>query len=197
MTENNNIAVQMSIYMRLQKLVRDPIAKMNLKKTGYNKHLNYYYYDLGDFEAQATELFAKADLCPVYYIGFDPQTGVEIATMVITDGLDRIVFQIPTAEVPNMNGVFNLGSKDKYCLRYLLVNHVLMLSEQDEAELSNNEESKNGKLEEKKATPKQIEMIRGLYDDENIAKIIEYYHVANLDELSLKQASEAIQRKRK
>ena len=197
MKDTENIAVQMSIYMRLQKLVRDPIAKMNLKKTGYNKHLNYYYYDLGDFEAQATELFANAELCPVYNIGFDPQTGVEMATLVITDGLDRIVFQIPTAEVPNMTGVFNLGSKDKYCLRYLLVNHVLMLSEQDEAELSNTEESKTGKLEEKKATAKQIEMIKSLYDAENVQKMLEYYHIDSLEELPLKTASDLIQRKRK
>ena len=197
MTDNNNIAVQMSIYMKLQKLVRVPISEMNLKKTGYNKHLNYYYYDLGDFEAQATKLFADAGLCPIFSIEFDPQTGVEMAIMVITDGLDRIVFKIPTAEVPNMTGVFNLGSKDKYCLRYLLVNHVLMLSEQDEAELSNTEESKTGKLEEKKATAKQIEMIRGLYDAENIQKILEYYHINSLEELSLKTASDLIQRKRK
>lgn len=197
MNNNNNITVEMGIYMRLQKLVREPISKMNLKKTGYNKHLNYYYYDLGDFEAQATELFAKADLCPIYSIGFDPQTGVEMATMVITDGLDRIVFQIPTAEVPNMNGVFNLGSKDKYCLRYLLVNHVLMLSEQDEAELSNTEETRNAPTEEKKATAKQIEMIRGLYDEENIAKMLEYYGINSLEEMALKTASDVISRKKK
>lgn len=197
MAEKENIAVQMSIYMRLQKLVREPISKMNLKKTGYNKHLNYYYYDLGDFEVQATELLAKADLCPIYSIEFDPQTGVEMAIMVITDGMDRITFKVPTAEVPNMNGIFNLGSKDKFCLRYLLVNHVLMLSEQDEAELSNTEESRTAKLEEKKATTKQIEMIRGLYDNDNIAKIIQYYNIESLEELTLKQASEVIQRKKK
>ena len=170
---------------------------MNLKKTGYNKHLNYYYYDLGDFEAQATELLAKAGLCPIYSIGFDPQTGVEMASIVITDGMNEIRFHIPTAEVPNMNGIFNLGSKDKYCLRYLLVNHVLMLSEQDEAELSNNEESKTAKLEEKKATPKQIEMIRSLYDEENVAKMLEYYGINELAEMSLKTASDVIARKKK
>ena len=190
------IKVEKNIFMKLQQDVRDPISEMNLKKTGYNKHLNYYYYDLGDFEAQATKLLAKAGLCPVYSIVFDPQTGVEMAKMVITDGMNEITFQIPTAEVPNMNGIFNLGSKDKYCLRYLLVNHVLMLSEQDEAELSNNEESKTAKLEEKKATPEQIKMIRSLYDAENVAKMLEYYHIADLSELTLKTASDLIKRKK-
>ena len=122
--------------------------------------------------------------------------GMEIATMDLYKGSQIIHFQIPTAEVPNMNGVFNLGSKDKYCLRYLLVNHVLMLAENDPAEISNTN-SNAPVIEEKKATPKQIEMIRSLYSAERIAKMIEYYNVQSLEELSLKQASEAIDRERK
>ena len=169
---------------------------MNLKKTGYNAHLKYYYYELDDFQPQATELFAKAGLCPIYNIGFDDKLGVEKASILITDGMNQIVFSIPTADVPNMNGVFNLGSKDTYCLRFLMVRHVLMLSEQDPAELSNTEESKTGKLEEKKATAKQVEMIRNLYDEENISKILEYYKVEKLEDLSIKDASVAIKRKK-
>ena len=82
--------------------------------------------------------------------------------MTLVKGTEKLTFQIPTADVPNMNGVFNLGSRDKYCLRYLLVNHVLMLSEDDPAELSNTD-SNAPVVEKRKATAKQIEMIKGLY----------------------------------
>ena len=52
-------------------------------------------------------------------------------------------------------------------------------------------------MEEKKATNKQIEMIKQLYDAENIAKMLEYFNVASLDEMSLKDASDVIAKKRK
>ena len=187
------IAVQKTIFEVLQQDVRLPISKTTLKKTGYNKHLNYYYFDLKDFLPQATELFAKAGICPVYNIGYDPN-GVEMASLTLNYGAERITFSIPTADVPNMNGVFNLGSKDKYCLRYLLVNHVLMLSEDDPAELSNT--NSNAPItENKKATKNQVEMIKKLYDVENIAKMLKYYQAESLEELTVKQASEAIARK--
>lgn len=189
------IKVEKTLCEALQQDVRLPMSKLPLRKTGYNKHLGYYYFDLKDFLPQATELLAKAGICPLYDIYTD-QNGEEVATMTLIKGNERIQLRIPTAEVPNMNGVFNLGSKDKYCLRYLLVNHVLMLSEDDPAELSNTGETEK-KVEEKKATPKQVEMIRNLYDAENIAKMIEYYGVNSVEEMSLKQASEAIDRKRK
>lgn len=190
------IKIEKSIHLKLQQDVRLPISKMNLKKTGYNAHLKYHYYELDDFQPQATELFAKAGLCPIFNIINDERTGIEKAVITLTDGINQMTFEIPTAEVPNMNGVFNLGSKDTYCLRFLMVRHVLMLSEQDPAELSNTDENKNEKIEEKKATPNQVEMIKKLYDVENIARMLKYYQAESLEELTIKQASEAIARKK-
>lgn len=190
----NEIKVEKTIGEVLQQDVRLPISKMPLKKTGYNKHLNYYYFDLKDFLPQATELLAKAGVCPIYNIVTD-QNGIEVATMTLVKGAEKLTFQIPTADVPNMNGVFNLGSRDKYCLRYLLVNHVLMLSEDDPAELSNTD-SNAPVVEKRKATAKQVEMIKGLYDEENQAKMLEYYKIERLEDLSIKDASALIQRKK-
>jgi hypothetical protein len=94
-----------------------------------------------------------------------------------------------------MNGIFNTGSKITYMKRYLYSN-LLDLCENDVAD-QNNGEVKEQKIEEKRATPKQVEMIRGLYDEENIAKMVEYYNINSLEELTLKQASEVIARKKK
>ena len=183
------ITEQMNIYMKVQRLVRVPISQMTLKKTGYNKHLNYYYYQLDDFLPQATKLIADAGLCSVFNISYG-NDGVEMATLMITDGLEKIVFSTPTAEVPNMSGIFNLGSKHTYCKRYLYMN-LLELTEPDAAEISND----GSKVEEKKATKKQIEMIQQLYDAENIAKMLEYYNIATLEEMAMKTASDVIARK--
>ena len=57
-------------------------------------------------------------------------------------------------------------------------------------------EENKASIEEKKATEKQIEMIKSLYDEENIAKMLEYYNIATLEELSLKDASQVIAKKK-
>ncbi len=183
------IKVEKTIYQKLQQDVRVPISKMTLKKTGYNKHLNYYYYQLDDFLPQATELISKAGLCAIFNIGYD-NNGIEMASLLLTDGLSEIRFGTPTADVPNMSGIFNLGSKHTYCKRYLYMN-LLELTEPDAAEISND----GSKVEEKKATKKQIEMIQQLYDAENIAKMLEYYNIATLEEMTMKTASDVIARK--
>ena len=94
-----------------------------------------------------------------------------------------------------MAGIQSLGAKATYLRRYLY-NHVLDLAIPDEVDASLDENSGKAKVEEKKATAKQIEMIRGLYDEENIAKMLEYYNIQSLEELGLKEASQAISRKR-
>lgn len=183
------IKVEKTIYQKLQQDVRVPISKMTLKKTGYNKHLNYYYYQLDDFLPQATELISKTGLCAIFNIGYD-NNGIEMASLLLTDGLSEIRFGTPTADVPNMSGIFNLGSKHTYCKRYLYMN-LLELTEPDAAEISND----GTKVEEKKATKKQIEMIQQLYDAENIAKMLEYYNITTLEEMTMKTASDVIARK--
>lgn len=187
------IKVAKTIYESLQEDIRLPMSKMNLKKTGYNKHLGYNYFELGDFLPQATDLLAKAGMCTVFSIRYD-QNGVEMATLTLYKGAEQIVFTTPTAEVPNMNGIFNLGSKHTYCKRYLYVN-LLDLTETDGAEISN-EGKADAPKENKKATAKQIEMIKGLYDEENQAKMLEYYKIEKLEDLSIKDASALIQRKK-
>ena len=193
------IKVQKNIFQKLQQDVRVPISRAKLRKTGKNKHLGYEYFTLDDFLPAAIEWLAKAGLCTIFNIGYDTN-GVEMATLTVTDGIDRIVFTIPTSSVPHQEGIFETGSKNTYCKRYLYMN-LLELTEPDVAEITNTgKEDKAPKAKAKgtdtKATEKQIEMIRGLYDEENIAKMIEYYGVVSLEELTLKQASQAINKKK-
>lgn len=50
--------------------------------------------------------------------------------------------------------------------------------------------------EEKKATPKQIEMLIDLCDEEEVNKIFEHYKIDDLNKLTVQQASALISRKR-
>lgn len=191
---SNNITVQMSIYQKLQK-VREKLSETSLKKSGVNKHLNFNYFELGDFVPTATKLFAEYDLCPIFSISFDPN-GVEMATLKVVSGPEVIEFKCPVERPTNMQGTQAMGAVITYYRRYLYM-ACLDLVENDQVDASIDDTSRNAPAEEKKATPKQVEMIRGLYDAENVGKIIEYYGVNNLEELSLKQASEVIKRKAK
>lgn len=183
-----DIKTEKSIFLKLQQDIRVPISKATLRKTGRNTHLNYEYFTLDDFLPQATELIANAGLCTIFNIDIAPN-GVEMATLTLTDGFNNIPFTIPTAEVPHQEGIFETGSKNTYCKRYLYMN-LLELTEPDVAEISN-----TGTVEEKKASPRQIEVIRSLYDEENIMKMLEYYGINSLDEMAMKTASEVIKRK--
>lgn len=137
--------VNKSIYEKLQ-TVRTELKKMNLKKSGKHAQQGFHYYELADFLPQATDLFAKHGLCPVYYIYKQAVSNensmdydiVEMAILEINDfDNNKIVFKTPTAEniiwkneyengkptgkqiVVAQNDIQNLGSKKTYIKRYL------------------------------------------------------------------------------
>ena len=185
------IKVEKNIYELLQE-VRLELSKSKLTKTGTNKHLNFSYFELGDFVPTATELFAKKGLCPIFNIIYDPN-GIEMAVLKIVKGAEQIQFSTPTDSPTNMSGIQALGAKITYLRRYLYL-IALDIVENDvvDASIEKNETF----VENKKATPKQVEMIKSLYDVENIAKMLEYYNIESLDELSIKDASAVIAKKK-
>ena len=177
------------MYQKLMK-VRSAVQKLNLKKSGKNKHLNFDYYELSDFLTPATEELSKEGLCPVFTIETDDM-GVEVAYLRVYGDGEPIVFQMPTAD-PNMgNPIQSAGAKVTYLKRYLYMN-LLELSEYDPVDASAGEKPEKVKC----ATEKQVLMIKTLYDDENIAKMLEFYHINSLEELTIDQASTVIKRKK-
>lgn len=190
--KKETITVEMTIYQKMQK-IREELNESPLRKTGVNKHLNFNYFELGDFVPTATKLFDKYGLCPIFSINFD-QNGVEMATLRVVGGTEYITFTCPVERPTNMQGTQAMGAVVTYYRRYLYM-MCLDLVENDVVDATIDEGSRQAKVEEKKATPKQIEMIKGLYDAENIGKMLEYYNIQSLEELPLKTASEVIKRK--
>ena len=187
------IKVEKTIFELLQE-VRLELSKTKLNKSGFNKHLNFNYFELGDFVPTATQLFHDKGLCPIFNIVYDPN-GIEMAVLKIVKGAEQIQFTCPTDAPSNMTGIQALGAKITYLRRYLYL-MALDIVENDVVDASIDENTRNANVEEKKATAKEIEMIRGLYDEENIATMLEYYNIQSLEELALKEASQAISRKR-
>lgn len=170
--------------------VRSAVQKLNLKKSGKNKHLGFDYYELADFLTPATEEFKKEGLCPVFTI--EDEDGQETAFLRIYGDGETIVFRQPTADPGMGNPIQGAGAKNTYMKRYLYMN-ALELSEFDAVDASAGEETVVAPV--KTATQKQVELILRAYDEENICKILEYYKVKSLYELSIAQASQVIKRK--
>ena len=89
------------------------------------------------------------------------------------------------------NPIQSAGAKNTYMKRYLYMN-ALELSEYDAVDASAGEKPEKVK----NATEKQVLMIRTLYDEENIRKMLEFYQINSLEELTIDQASTVIKRKK-
>ena len=106
-----------NIYTKLQDM-RVSLQGLNVKKTGYNKHLNYNYYELGDFMPPINQLMKENGVCSVVTYG------AEVATLTLINAEnpeDRITFTSPMAEAKlgNAHPIQNLGAVETYQRRYL------------------------------------------------------------------------------
>ena len=187
----NEIKAQKTITELLQE-VRNELYKSSLTKKGMNKHLGFKYFELEDFVPLATKLFNERGMCPVFNIKFID--GIEYAVMTLYHGAEQLQFTLPTAEAINSNNpIQNLGSKASYMRRYLYLS-VLDLCEHDEIDAADKVEAPVETV--KKATAKQISMLRQSYSEEEIGKILSHYNIQSLEELDLKVASKYISDRR-
>lgn len=197
----------MNVYQKLQK-ARVELQSRNLKKTGYNNFANYNYFQLDDFLPSVNEIFEKLGLFGYFNIEpkeFD-ENGVSHETAVLTvintdNTAESITYRTETAEAGTKGtAIQNLGSKHTYMRRYLYM-EALEITESDGVDgLPDDEKNKAQKpvksTADIKATPKQIEELKQLYPMERIEKMLAYYKVGSLAEMSVKQASAAIKKGR-
>ena len=161
----------MNIYEKLQ-TCRCELQKMNLKKTGENKHTHYKYFELSDFLPVVNELFLKYKICAVLKF-----TEIE-AIMEITDidniEKEDIVITSPMkeAKVPGCQPIQNLGAVETYQRRYLY----MVALEITEPDILEKMHDKKAKIEPEK-TNKDKEA-----DKKNTAQV-----VANLKEVAKQQ----------
>jgi ERF superfamily len=109
----------MNVYQKLN-AARKQFHTQKLKKSGHNKFVNYYYFELGDFIIPALEIFDDLGLTSVITFG------TEVAVMNIYNNEkpeEWITLNSPmsTADLKGCHEVQNLGAVQTYLRRYLWV----------------------------------------------------------------------------
>lgn len=144
----------MNIYEKIINIMSE-LQKMNLKKTGINKHTNFRYFELSDLTPSINKL------CEKYKVLINIKYTKEIATMYLIDAekpKERVEYTSPMGSI-NLKGaheIQNIGAMETYSRRYLFLTS-FNIAENDQIEaLQGDEEYEKKRL---------IEEIMGLYND--------------------------------
>lgn len=181
----------------LRKLLKE---KGVLKKGGKNDYDNYAYFSEAQYKDLFTELFSQVGLelkfneleyglfegngkqlngrmPKLEFALFDIETGFYELTTITSEGMDK-------------------GDKAGYkaftgALKYYLAD-TFMVATGDDPE----KESPETKMNDKKATAtaKQINILEGYYEGENLEKLLKINKIEKLEDLSMEKASELIKK---
>lgn len=167
-----------------------------LQKGGKNDFDHYKYFSEAQYKELFTELFsdhglelkfneleyatfegsekqANGRMPKLEFSLFDIESGFYETTVITGEGIDK-------------------GDKAGYkaytgALKYYLAD-TFMVATGDDPE----KESPDNKMNTRKASPKQIEVLKRAYTGENLAKLLEVNGITKLEDISLEKASELI-----
>lgn len=171
-----------------------------LQKGGKNDFDCYTYFSEAQYKALFTELFSANGLELKFdeldYLTFE---GSEKQANGRMPRLEFTLFDIDTGffEKTNITGEgIDKGDKAGYkaytgALKYYLAN-TFMVATGDDPEKESPEVKMNEKQPERKATPKQIEILNKVYQGENMAKLLTANGIEKIEDIPMKKASELI-----
>lgn len=187
------VVEKLNLYQKIA-LLREKLINTKLKKSGRNTYSDYDYFELQDFIPTVIQLEKELDLLSVFSMNEDKAT----LTIIDTENETTLMFETPKADARGKAQlpIQALGSQHTYLRRYLYINY-LSLSESDGVDGLPND--KKGSTEQPKgnATPKQIELIRNLYTEEEIETMLERLKKKGLMHLTLQEASKMIEARKK
>ena len=185
-------------------LRKDLKSKGILKKGGQNDYDHYSYFSEAQYKELFTELFSKNNLelkfSELEYNTFegsgkncngrmtrleftliDVDTGFFETTVITGEGMDK-------------------GDKAGYkaytgAVKYYLADTFLVATG-DDAEKESPEENMNAKSE-RKASPKQIELLQKYYTGENLEKLLQVNNISKIEDLPMQKASDIISKLKK
>ena len=185
-------------------LRKDLKSKGILKKGGQNDYDHYSYFSEAQYKELFTELFSKNNLelkfSELEYNTFegsgkncngrmtrleftliDVETGFFETTIITGEGMDK-------------------GDKAGYkaytgAVKYYLADTFLVATG-DDAEKESPEENMNTKSE-RKASPKQIELLQKYYTGENLEKLLHVNNISKIEDLPMQKASDIISKLKK
>ena len=150
------------------------------------------------------EIFAQLKLCSQFSLTkeiYDDNATNDVAKLFVInteEPSDVLLFSSPVAEA-NMKGavaIQQLGAMHTYMRRYLWL-IAMEICENDEIDATSGKEPETAPKQptgtvERKASPKQIEVISKVYSGDNLKKLLESNNVSKIEELSMNKASEII-----
>ena len=185
-------------------LRKDLKSKGILKKGGQNDYDHYSYFSEAQYKELFTELFSKNNLelkfSEIEYNTFegsgkncngrmtrleftliDVETGFFETTIITGEGMDK-------------------GDKAGYkaytgAVKYYLADTFLVATG-DDAEKESPEENMNTKSE-RKASPKQIELLQKYYTGENLEKLLQVNSISKIEDLPMQKPSDIISKLKK
>ena len=185
-------------------LRKDLKSKGILKKGGQNDYDHYSYFSEAQYKELFTELFSKNNLelkfSELEYNTFegsgkncngrmtrlefsliDVETGFFFTTVITGEGIDK-------------------GDKAGYkaytgAVKYYLADTFLVATG-DDAEKESPAENMNTKTE-RKASPKQIELLKKYYTGENLEKLLQVNNISKIEDLPMQKASDIISKLKK
>lgn len=201
MEENKTL----NIYQKVQ-TVKCELQKSVDGKSGKNKFSKFSYLQLTDFLPKLNELNNKYGLFTHFHIDTTyNQDGVKIekAVLKIVD-MDNVnsglTYESETADaiVKGATAIQNLGSLHTYMRRYLYVEAYDLAVEDDLDSRSGmtGEGSLVADTGKRLASKAQVGILRKA-DQERVQKMMQYYKVEKLEDLTIQQASQAIEQLKK
>lgn len=194
----------LSLNAKLQKKkssLRAALAEKGiLKREGNNTFDKYSYFSEAQYKALFTKLFSTHGLeLSFSEVSYDVFDGTEKQS---NGRLTRLEFALTDTEtgffettVITGEGI-DKGDKAGYkaftgALKYYLANTFLVATGDDPEK-----ESPEVKTPaQRTASPKQIEMLKKLLNEEQVGAMLKYFNVSKIEELTVKQASEIIAKK--
>ena len=190
-TENKDYS-KMNVYQKLA-IARAELGNRPLKKSGVNKYAGYSYFELNDFIGEINKIFKELNLISVFNIKVN-ELGVETAFLDIVNAdnpTEIITFEAGTSEA-GMKGatpIQMLGAKHTYMRRYLWLEAMEIAENDAQDAIPANERETTTKAQ--MATQGQLKII-AQQDPERVKKMLEFYKVNEIKDLTMKQASDAI-----
>ena len=184
----------------LRKALKD---KGILPKAGVNEFDRYKYFSEAQYKELFTELFSDHGLeLNFNELEYDTFEGTEKQANGRMVKLEFYLYDIDTGfyETTVITGEgIDKGDKAGYkaytgALKYFLADK-FMVATGDDAEKESPDNKMNDRTE-RKATPKQIEVLASTYQGENLEKLLKLNNISSLEEMPMSKASELISKLR-
>lgn len=199
---------KLNIFQKLQK-ARVELQKRDIKKTGYNKYSNYYYFELSDFLLPINEICNQVGL----YSEFQYTNTEATLTIYDTDNTEHFRVWTTPVEVAILKGcstIQNIGGTQSFARRYLYM-MAFEIAESDA--IDNGSVDQDAELGKQKINKASVLTINGLIDETKTdkKKFLEWAGVEKVEDITnnalgtcinmlnkkKKDLNEAIERKRK